>query len=67
MDKPDNKFILYHDENGITKVSVRFSDEDLWLSESQIAEIYDTTQQNINLHIKNIYADGKILSGIWIA
>lgn len=61
MDKPDNNFILYHDENGITKVSVRFSDEDLWLSESQIAEIYDTTQQNINLHIKNIYADGELL------
>ena len=33
MENPENKLILYQDENGITKVSVRFSDEDLWLTE----------------------------------
>jgi hypothetical protein len=37
-----NKIVLYQDENDITKVSVRFSDEDLWLTEIQIAEIYAT-------------------------
>ncbi|GHU06424.1 hypothetical protein FACS1894158_12790 [Betaproteobacteria bacterium] len=61
MSKPENNIILYQDENGITKVSVRFSDEDLWLTENQIAEIYDTTQQNVNLHIKNIYSDGELI------
>lgn len=55
-----NNILLYQDENGITKVSVRFSDEDLWLTELQVAEIYDTSQQNINLHIKNIYVDGEL-------
>jgi len=60
MIKQDNSIILYQDENGITKVSVRFSDEDLWLTQLQIAEIYDTTQQNIDQHIKNIYADGEL-------
>ena len=60
MENPENKLILYQDENGITKVSVRFSDEDLWLTELQIAEIYDTTQQNINQHIRNIYADSEL-------
>jgi hypothetical protein len=60
MNNSDNSIILYQDENGITKVSVRFADEDLWLTELQIAEIYDTTQQNINLHIKNIYADNEL-------
>ncbi|GHV89334.1 toxin Fic [Spirochaetia bacterium] len=59
MDK-ENNIILYQDENGITKVSVRFSDEDLWLTQNQIAEIYDTTQQNVDQHIKNIYADGEL-------
>ena len=63
MENPENKLILYQDENGITKVSVRFSDEDLWLTELQIAEIYDTTQQNINQHIRNIYADSELQPG----
>jgi len=60
--KIENSILLYQDENGVTNVNVRFSDEDVWLTESQIAEIYDTTQQNINLHIKNIYADGELPS-----
>src|SRR5574344_176584 len=51
----DNGILIYQDENGITKVSVRFSEEDVWLTQQQLAEIYDTTQQNIAGHIKNIY------------
>jgi hypothetical protein len=58
--KRDNSIVLYQDENGITKVSVRFSDEDIWLTQKQIAEIYDTTQQNISRHINGIYKDGEL-------
>ncbi|MDR0851289.1 MAG: virulence RhuM family protein [Clostridiales Family XIII bacterium] len=57
MMSKENNIILYQDEDGITKVSVRFADEDLWLTQSQIAEIYSTTKQNIGQHIKNIIAD----------
>ena len=53
-----NQIILYQDDNDITRVSVRFADEDLWLTQNQLAEIYCTTQQNISLHIDNIYKDG---------
>lgn len=53
--KGENKITLYQDDNGITKVSVRFAEEDLWLTQRQIAEIYDTTQQNISQHIEGIY------------
>jgi len=60
MNEPGNSIILYQDENGVTRVNVRFSDEDLWLTELQLAEIYDTTQQNIDQHIKNIYSDGEL-------
>jgi len=60
MNKPENNIILYQDENGVTSVNVRFSDEDLWLTELQIAEIYDTSRQNINLHIANIYKTGEL-------
>ena len=55
-----NKIILYQDDNEITRVSVRFADEDLWLTQKQLAEIYDTTQENISLHVSNIYADGEL-------
>jgi hypothetical protein len=60
MSEPENNIILYQDENGVTRVNVRFSDEDLWLTELQVAEIYDTSRQNINLHIANIYKDGEL-------
>ena len=49
MMKEENNIILYQDDNEITRVSVRFADEDLWLTQNQLAEIYDTTKQNIEL------------------
>lgn len=60
MPKNDNNIIIYQDEDGITKVNVRFVDEDIWLNQNQIAEIYKTTQQNISLHISNIYKDKEL-------
>ena len=59
MDK-ENKLILYKDEEGKVNVNVRFADEDVWLTQQQLAEIYNTTQQNISLHQKGIYADGEL-------
>ena len=58
----ENKIILYQDDNEITRVSVRFADEDLCLTQSQLAEIYDTSQQNISQHIDNIYKDGELIA-----
>ena len=58
--KNDNNLIIYQDDNGLVKVNVRFADEDVWLTQGQLGEIYDTTQQNIALHIKNIYADKEL-------
>ena len=55
-----NQIILYQDDNDITRVSVRFADEDLWLTQNQLAEIYCTTQENISMHIRNIYADNEL-------
>lgn len=55
-----NQIILYQDDNDITRVSVRFADEDLWLTQNQLAKIYCTTQENISMHIRNIYADNEL-------
>lgn len=60
MQKNENNIIIYQDEDGVTKVSVKFSDEDIWLTQNQIAEIYKTTQENVSMHIKNIYKDGEL-------
>ena len=58
----NNHLIIYQDDKELVKVNVkvRFADEDVWLTQGQLAEIYDTTQQNIALHIKNIYADNEL-------
>ena len=57
MEEQTNKLILYTDENGRVRVNVRFADEDVWLTQDQLAEIYATTQQNISQHIAAIYSD----------
>ena len=62
MQKNENNIIIYQDEDGVTKVSVKFNDEDIWLTQNQIAEIYKTTQENISMHINNIYKDGELTS-----
>ena len=56
-----NKIILYQDDDEITRVAVRFADEDLWLTKNQLAEIYCTSRENITMHIKNIYADEELM------
>ncbi len=56
----ENKIILYQDDNEITRISVRFADEDLWLTQNQLAQIYCTTQQNISQHVDNVYKSGEL-------
>lgn len=59
MDK-ENKIILYKDDDGKVSVSTRFADEDVWLTQAQLAEIYQTTKQNASQHIDNILSDGEL-------
>jgi len=59
MDK-ENKLILYKDDDGKVSVNVRFADEDVWLTQEQLATIYNTTQQNISQHVINIYEDQEL-------
>lgn len=60
MKNKENKIIIYQDDEALTHVSVRFADEDLWLTQKQLAEIYCTTQQNIAQHIAGIYKDEEL-------
>ncbi len=60
MNENNNEVIIYEDKNGVTKVNVKFIDEDIWLTQKQIADIYQTTQENISIHITNIYKDKEL-------
>ena len=59
MDK-ENKLILYKDENGRVSVNVRFADEDVWLTQAQLVEIYQSSKSNISEHLTNIFADKEL-------
>ncbi len=59
----DNKseIIIYLTEDGQTKIDVRLEDNTVWITQSQIAELFQTTKQNISLHINNIFKEGELL------
>ena len=56
----ENKLILYKDKDGKVNVNVRFADEDIWLTQSQLVEIYQTSKSNISEHIKHIFEDKEL-------
>ena len=60
MENKINEIMIYEDKDGVTKINVKFMNEDIWLTQNQIADIYKTTQENISMHIKNIYKDNEL-------
>ncbi|HPR07670.1 MAG TPA: virulence RhuM family protein [Denitromonas sp.] len=59
-DQPGGEFILYTTEDGKARVECRFDDETLWLSQAMMAELFETTPQNITLHLKALYQDHEL-------
>ncbi|MFH0779926.1 MAG: hypothetical protein V1928_03660 [Parcubacteria group bacterium] len=57
---PDNQIAFYQSPDGSVNIEVLFAEENIWLSQKKIAELFDTTPQNITQHIKNIYAEGEV-------
>ena len=56
----NNQIIIYQSEDGQTRIEVKFTGETVWLSQQQMADLYQTTRPNIVQHIRNIYADGEL-------
>lgn len=54
------KILIYQNEKGDTKIDVYFTEDTIWMTQRTMAELYQTTPQNITLHIKNIYDDGEL-------
>ena len=56
-----NAFLIYQDDNGVSNVNVRFEGEDVWLTAEQLQQLFQASQQDVNHHIQQIYADGELL------
>ena len=57
---PQSSIILYQTEDGRTRIQCRFENETLWLTQALIAELFQTTPQNVTLHLKSIYEEGEL-------
>ena len=60
MDNTKGNILIYQNEKGDTKVDAYFNDTTIWMSQRSIADLYQTSPQNITLHIKNIYEEGEL-------
>ncbi len=58
---PEGQFLLYQTEDGQTRIECRFTGETIWLSQTDMADLYQTTKQNISLHLKNLYEERELL------
>ena len=59
-DRNNSEILIYQSENGVTKVDVTFKDETVWLSQQQMAELFQTSRTNVVEHIKHIYEEGEL-------
>ena len=60
MTSDNTEIIIYQTEDGRTKIQVRMENETVWLTQSQMAELFQTTKQNISLHINNVFKEGEL-------
>ena len=56
----NNEIVIYQSEDGKTQLDVKLEDETVWLSQSQMSELFQTDRTVINRHIKNIYKSGEL-------
>ena len=56
----NSNFIMYTTDDGQVEIEVRLEDENVWLTQNAMAELFNTTTSNINMHIKNIYTENEL-------
>jgi len=59
----DSQILIYQTEDGNTKIDVRLENETVWLNQAQMVELFQTTKQNISLHVRNIFKEGELQEG----
>ena len=56
----NNQIIIYQTEDGQTQVDVRLENETVWLTQAQMVELFQTTKQNVSLHVGNVFKEGEL-------
>ena len=60
MQKPNSEILIYQSPNGNIKIDVRLEEENVWLTQKLMAELFQVKPQNITMHLKNIYEEGEL-------
>jgi len=60
-EKNNTQILIYQTEGGKTKIEVRLENETVWLTQKLLAELFQTTKQNISPHLNNIHAEGELI------
>lgn len=60
MPDDSGEFLLYQTEDGRTRLEVRLAHETVWLSQKSLADLFQTTKQNVSLHIQNVFEEGEL-------
>ena len=58
----NSNFIMYTTDDGQVEIEVRLEDENVWITQKAMSELFDTTKQNISLHINNIFEENELNS-----
>lgn len=61
--EPQSQFLLYQTSDGQTRLEVRLENETVWLSQNQMAELFQTSIPNVSMHIRNVFAEGELQPG----
>ncbi|MCE5273080.1 hypothetical protein LLH00_17520 [bacterium] len=59
-EKPQGEIVIYRTEDGQNRIQVRMEGETVWLTQLAMAELYQTTKQNVSFHIQNIYEEREL-------
>jgi len=62
-DEPESQLLLYQTEDGKTRLEVRLENETVWLTQNQMAELFQTSIPNVSMHIRNVFAEGELQPG----
>src|SRR3989338_9789676 len=58
--KPDNQIAFYQAPDGAVNIEVLYAEENIWLTQKRMAELFDCSPDNISLHLKNIYSEDEL-------
>ena len=57
---PNSEMVVYVGDDGKPQIQARLQDENMWLTQVQLAQVFQTTRQNVGQHIKNIYEEKEL-------